>query len=1563
AQALLATYGQQRPQDRPLWLGSIKSNFGHAQAAAGVAGVIKMVMAMRHETLPRTLHVDAPSTHVDWSAGAVSLLTEPIPWARSDRPRRAGISSFGISGTNAHLIIEEAPSVARSESAGHGAFRGEDASCAQIPSSGQTPAPAQNEPSVLTTPDALPWLLSARGADVLHEQAEHLCARVRDEPELEARDVGYSLFTGRSAFPNRAVAIGGGRVELLAGVEALSAGRPAPGVVQGELRPGGDRLAFLFTGQGAQRVGMGHELYQDSSVFKDALDEVCERLDGPLGHSLQEVMFTGTHDSSLDLGGGPSEGLLDQTMFTQAGLFALEVSLFRLLEHWGVRPAYLLGHSIGELAAAHVAGVFSLEDACKLVAARGALMGALPTGGAMVAVQSSEQEARELLAGYEQQVALAAVNSPSAVVISGDEEAVLELAEVWRQRGAKTKRLQVSHAFHSPRMDGMLERFARVADGLSFSEPRIPIVSNLTGEPLSAAQACDPGYWVKQVRETVRFADSVRWLSEHGVASFLELGPDGVLSAMSADCRERYTEDGTTTAVSLLRGNGMPESRSLLGALAAVWVHGADVDWSRAFEGSGARQVSLPTYAFRPERHWVSVSAIGAGDLSAAGMGAIDHPLLGATLALADGHGSLLTGRISLAAHPWLKQCGGAEMVSLSAAVLLELALRAAEELGCELVAELALKAPLPLGAGEPLQLQVSVGELDPDGVRQVEIRSRRQGGEDGLQAEEPWTLHAGGKLRASADRAGEVQLPEQQKADATFSGSWPPPGAEAVDLHANSTIDGALSEPEIAPDTVTAGLQALWRRGEETFAEIQLPRDPEEQTGPFGLHPLALIHALSAIDESNQGESRVPSAFGGVSLQCAGTMRLRVHISPLGEHEQSLVFTDEYGAPVASLGSLATRTLSAQELTSVSESHEHGESLLRVEWSEVPLSHQPIDGEWAVLGRGQAVEQARSGIGGSLAVHEHLSSLAESIAHGAPVPKVVLAPVAQDVLDAEDAESVHRELGALLGLLQEFLADERLAGSRLVVLTDRAAAIDEHDDVPGLASAATWGLVRSAQMESPGRLLLVDCDGQDVSWAALPGALALDESQIGLRRGVAWCPRLVRMAEPDDGLARVSFDPEGTVLITGGTGGLGLLVARHLVVEHGVRRLILGSRRGIAAEGAVELQRELSALGAQVEILACDVVDRDVLAGVIEAVPASHPLRGIVHVAGTIEDGVVDSLAPEQLDRVLAPKLDAALHLHELTKEVDLSAFVLFSSAAGTLGKAGSSNYAAANAALDALAERRRGQGLPALSIGWGLWAQASDISAGLREIDRLRMARAGVGALSSEEGLRLLDLACRADVAHAIAARLDSAALGAMVQADMLPPLLRELAHKSAPRVPRGRSGSLQRRLLRVSEGERERVALEAVREEVAAVLGHGSATRISPQLTFKELGFDSLTALELRNQLSLISGLRLPATLVFNHPTTESVAGYLSQRLARGSKPQSVSVNDELERLALAISAATLGESERDAVQTRLYALASEMGGQRRGAEGATVVEEIESASAEEIIELIDTQLGAS
>ncbi len=1498
-QALMGTYGRARPEGRPLWLGSVKANFGHAQAAAGVAGVIKMVEAMRWGRLPRTLHVDRPSSKVDWSAGAVALLTESIDWPEHGEPRRAAVSSFGISGTNAHVILEAPPS--SKPTAGEPRATASDGGDARA---------ANDAPAVFESPPVLPWVLSARSEGALVAQASRLSARVSGDPALGAADVGLSL-AGRSAFEHRAVVLGRDREELLAGVSVLT--QPGiefeTGVVSGTASRGA--TAFLFTGQGAQWVGMGAGLYRSSPVFRAAFDDACALFDEGLGRSLREVVF-----------GGAGVGLLDRTMFTQAALFAVEVALFRMLERCGVRPDFVIGHSIGELAAAHVAGVFSLRDACRLVLARGRLMGELPGGGAMVALQASEVEAAELTAGRETRVSLAAVNGPSSVVISGDEDVVLELAGEWEARGRKTKRLSVSHAFHSPRMDAMLERFAELAGGISFAAPRVTVVSNVTGEPLTAELACSAEYWVRHVREPVLLASGLRWLEEAGATRLLELGPDAVLAVAAREC-----VGPAVVAVPAMRRE-RPEVATLLRGVGELWVNGASVEWAALYEGSDAKTAPLPTYAFQRERYWLTRPATGS-DPTALGQQATAHPVLSAAVTLAEDRGSLFTGRLALDTHPWLADHLVMGSVLVPGAALLELAGHAGARVECEEVAELNLEAPLVLQQGEAVAIQVTVGALEESGQRPVEVHSRReQPSESGALPEQRWTRHASGHVRAS----GEVH----ERSVEELVEPWPPTDAEPIEVE---EFYGYMTELGFDYGPAFLGVERVWLRGGEVFAEIRLPSGLDESAPAYAIHPALLDAALqtaASLDRSEGGQDRglrVPFAFTNADIRGAapgGLLRTHIVAAPsegvgragedtLGGSAVSLTIATERGELVTSLEMLV-RPISQGDLAAVSAS---GEARYRLDWTPLP-DPSPEEAPDAAI-----VDLADLGMASALDAEDGLLDAAHAAAHRA------------------------------LELVNEWIADGDSSASRIVLATRGAVEARPGEmAIAGLAQSPVWGLVRSAQAENPDRITLVDTDGSDASLALLNRVAALQEPQLAIRDGVVLAPRL-RRAEPP-GAPGESPDPpspaDGTVLITGASGTLAGHLARHLVTDHGARHLLLASRRGPGAPGADELRRELEELGASVRIEACDVADRDALAELLAGIPGEQPLTAVFHTAGVLDDGIVGSLTPQRIDTVFAPKLDGAWHLHELTAHVDLAAFVLFSSAAGTLASPGQGNYAAANTFLDALAAYRAARGLPATSIAWGLWEAPGGLGAALGEADRSRMQRTGIGTLPTAQALALLDSALRAGETLTIPVALDLGVLRAHAAAGALPALLSGLVRAPARRAPAG-GESLGRRLAGVAPAERADLLLELVRDHVAAVLAHPSGASIDAERTFLELGLDSLAAVELRNRLNLATAMKLPATLIFDYPTTTKLAGHLLERLSVEEEQPTVSLEREFERVQATLVSLAPEHPQRRRISARLQGLLA------TAAPPAADSGDLRQAAAEEVFALIDEELGES
>ncbi len=1711
AQALLASYGQNRTE--PLWLGSIKSNMGHTQAAAGVAGVIKMVLAMRHELLPATLHVDEPSPHVDWSAGSVSLLTEAQPWP-AGRTRRAGVSSFGISGTNAHVIVEAAP-----------------VESARVVERPKLPM--------------VPWVISAKSAVALGSQAARLAEQVRDRDELDVADVAWSL-AGRTNFEHRAVVVGGDRDQLLAGLDELTTGQVVS-VVRGTATSGG-KTVFVFPGQGSQILGMGMGLHAAYPVFAEAFNAVVGELDRHLLRPLREVMW------------GHDENLLNTTEFAQPALFAVEVALFRLLESWGVHPDFVMGHSIGELSAAHVAGVLSLENAAVLVAARGRFMQALPAGGAMIAVQATEEEVRPLLAP---EVGIAAINGPASVVISGAEDQVTAIAAQLRADGRRVHQLAVSHAFHSPLMDPMIDEFGTVAAGLAIGKPTIPIVSNLTGQP-AGDDFASVAYWKRHVREAVRFADSVRFVHSAGGNRFLEVGPSSGLTASI----EELLPDAPVIAMSALRKD-RPEPATLTNAVAQGFVAGMDVDWRGAI--GKANFVELPTYAFERRRFWLSADG-AAVDAAGLGLAASEHALLGAVVELPASGGVVLTGRLSPGTQGWLADHAVGGVVLFPGAGFVELAIRAGDEVGCGVVDELNLAAPLVLPAAGSVAVQVVVGGpvgVPPacggeSGARAVSVFSRAEAGSG-------WSLHAEGVLRAAS---------LQPSADLSV---WPPVGAVPVDVG-----DGyeRLAERGYGYGPAFRGLTSMWRRGDEVFAEVTLPADAGVSVAGFGVHPVMLDAALHAVilasdsGELAEGSMLVPFSWQQVSLHAAGAAAVRARIVPVGESAVSIELADGLGLPVLSVASMVARPVTDQQLLAA-VSNSGPDRLFEVVWSaQRSTSVQPVSVcAW-----------------GTTELDDAAAVVFES------------APVGDDVVG-----EVYAATRAVLPVLQSWLARE--AAGTLVVATRGAMALPG-EDVTDLAGAAVWGLVRSAQTEHPGRIVLVDAEGP-LDDEAVAVVLAAGEPQVLLRGATVYTARVhgsravggllvppvdgpwrlgmssygtfenlrleripdadapllpgqVRVAlsaiaanfrdvmialglypdadavmgieasgviietSSEDGrfaigdrvmglfpdgtgtiattdqrllvkmpagwshtaaatatvvfatafyalvdLARVkpgqrvlvhaaaggvgmaavqlarhlglevfatasrgkwstlramgfdddhisdsrslefedkfravtggrgmdvvldslagdfvdaslrlvaaggvflemgktdirdsgviaeehpgvryrAFDlfeagPEriqqmldelaglfgddvlrplpvtrfdvrrapaalrylsqarhvgkvvmtlpdawlaGTVLITGGTGMAGSALARHVVSRHGAQNLVLVSRRGLDAPGAAELVTELGATGAHVQVVACDAADREALAKVIADIPVQQPLSGVIHAAGALDDAVISSLTPDRVDAVLRAKVNAAWNLHELTRDLDVSAFVMFSSMAGLAGASGQANYAAANSFLDGLAVYRRAQGLPAMSLAWGLWDQASAMTGALGAADRARFGRDGIVAMSSDEALDLMDTALIVDEPFLLPAHIDLAALRVKFDDGTLPPMFVDLINIPTRRqvddslaAAKSKSALLQR-LEGLPEDEQHAVLLDLVRSNIATVLGNSSPEAIDPDRAFQELGFDSLTAVEMRNRLKSATGLALSPTLIFDYPNSAALAGYMHRELVGTSEQQ--------------------------------------------------------------------------
>ncbi|MEV3860547.1 type I polyketide synthase [Streptomyces sp. NPDC050095] len=1790
AQALLATYGQDRSGEQPLWLGSLKSNIGHTQAAAGVGGIIKMIMAMRHGVLPRTLHVDAPSSHVDWSAGAVELLTEARPWQPDGRPRRAGVSSFGASGTNAHLILEEAP---QGEPAPEPAPECQTASEAG-------PAPAQEPaPDPVNLPDGLvPWVLSARSEQALRAQAQKLRAYVTDRDGLDGLDglvdIGRSLVATRARFDHRAVVIGRDRDELLSALTALGEGTEAAGEVHGVAREL-DGCVFMFPGQGSPWAGAAKPLYEAFPVFARSLDEICARFDAHLPFALKPLLLS---DEPADP---------ERTDIAQPALFTLQVSLYRLVAQYGPRPDRLIGHSVGEIAAAHVSGVLDLDTATKLVAARGRVMQTVTERGAMLAVRACEARIQPLLDAYDR-VGIAAVNGPESVVVSGLREHVHALRDRLVAEGTSAKLLPVDHAFHSPLMDPVLDEFAAALDGLPGDGGlTIPIVSTRLGREATLGELTSVAHWVDHVREPVRFYDAVEQARAAGAQIFLEVGPGATLASMTA---EAFAAEGVDDVLVLSASRrDRPAARALLGALAGLHVHGGPVDWHAVF-GTGP-VVDVPTYAFQRQHYWLDLlSGMGSADVASAGLAAPGHPLLGAVVEHPGTDEVVFTGLWSLRTHDWLADHAVFGAVVVPATAHLDLALSVGDHVGCAAVEELTLEVPLILPDSGDVQVRIVVGAQDETGRRGIDVYSRSgadgddgDGGADGAQTAD-WVRHARGTLAARTEAGPEAAGARAD--DARALAAWPPAGAERIGIDA---LYDTFADAGFDYGPAFRGLREVWRSGDDLFALASLPQDEGGPAdGGFVVHPALLdtvLHAAVAggFIEVTGEQGWMPFSWSGVDLAAACGPDVRVRLRPSGEGVVSLTIADAHGRALAHIGALTFRPASAEQVRAARGGQQ--QSLYEVRWRPVQSGgSESRAGRFGVLG-------TRDGLAGRLAAAGDdgvalYTSLDDALAGEVPGQ---LALFLDDFVtaDADPLTAVGDAGKRVLDWAQRFLADDRAAGSKLVVLTRLAFDTGAGERVESLPGASVWGLVRSAQTEHPGRFRLVDLDDDAASWARLADALALGEDQLALRRGELLVPRLApaapadhrlpapaddahrlgipdkgtlenlvwvpspEVAEPltsgqvriavraaglnfrdvtialglvdrtaidaglgsegagvvlevaDDvpglapgdrvtgifsgsfgrvavadhrmltpvpdgwsfadaasmpctfltayyalfevmklkkgqrilihaaaggvGMAAVQLarhvgaeiyataspakwpalraqgiddehlsssrdlefaekflrtsggrgvdvvlnslahsfvdasltllpeggdfiemgktdirDPErvaadhpgvdyrafdlyasgpetiegmfravmrlfadgavrlspvsvrdirdarrtfremsqgrhvgklvfdlgddlggGTVLVTGGTGGVGSVVARHLVAERGVRSLLLTSRRGPAADGAAELVADLEGAGATVRVVACDVADRAAVAELLTDLPGRYPLTAVVHAAGVLADGTVESLTGDSVDRVLHAKAGGALTLHELTREHTLSAFIEFSALAGQLGNAGQANYAAANGFLDGLAAQRRAAGLPGTSLCWGWWEQSDGMAGTLDQADLSRLRRMGIAAMPTTEALALFDAATALDQAVLVPARVDLTALRGR-GGDELPPLLRDLVDSGRPR--RGRTAAakssggpgLAARLAALSADEAAAATLDWVREQVALVLGHTSGAVVDVDQAFTTLGFDSLTAVEVCNRLSSATGLRLASTLVFSYPTPRELADHL-------------------------------------------------------------------------------------
>ncbi|MFF7972345.1 SDR family NAD(P)-dependent oxidoreductase [Streptomyces sp. NPDC007905] len=1439
--ALANVFGPDRPADRPLGIGSLKSNIGHTQAAAGIGGVIKTVLALGHAHMPASLHAEHLTDHIDWTGSGLRVQSAGQAWPRTeDRVRRAGISAFGISGTNAHVVLEEAPE----------------------PSNESSPA----EP---TAPRPTLFPLSARSLPSLHGQAARLLGALEARPELPLPAVAATLAHHRTHFDHRAVVQTSDRTQLLDALRTLADGHPDPDLTAGPRQgtPAG-KLAFVFPGQGSQWAGMARDLLDRDPVFADELDR-CDAALRPFTEWSVAAVLRGED-------GAPS---LDRVDVVQPALFAVMVSLAAVWRARGVRPDAVIGHSQGEVAAACVAGALSLNDAAAVVALRSQALTGLSGTGTMAVIALPHTEVLAALDGLAGHVSVAAVNSGRATVVAGAVEPLEDLLTGLEARQVFVRRLDVDYASHSAQVEPIRALILEDLDGVTTYPTDVAWYSTVTGEPVTEELAAD--YWYTNLRETVRFAPTVERMLADGYRHFVELSPHPSLLTALRTVGEDTGHD--LTAVGSLRRDE-DGSACLDRGAAELHVHGRRIDWRRLVPDGDI--ADLPTYAWDPRRHWTEPETAAGGP---ALFDRAAHPLLGIQLQSADDTRWTFRNEWSPATADWLADHTVFGRTVVSGTTLMELcraALAVARPDAAADVTDLLLLNPLVLPGSGTVEVSVEVVTAGP--VPEITVHSRPRG-----QDAPGWTLHA--TASAAEPTALTAGRPPQ----------WPDTAEEAWTAQ---TYDRLAALGLGYGPAFQAVRSAVTTGDGELLARLRLPSTARDVADPYPVHPALLdaaLHVAAALGPAD-GRALLPVAVGRSVLPPGGTDRLTAQVRRTGGSGTDLTLDvalwDADGLPAGRLEHVRLRAVDPADLDAGSENARH---LYEVAWAEV--TEEPAtapDATWAVSGDGAdpRVEAALRGL-------DRREPGADIVVRFWPRPAA----------EEEPARAAHEAAAAALAELQHLIAlCEEQAPTRTLWVTRGAVAASDGDPVPGYAQSVLWGLVRSARAEHPDLgLTLLDLDadlGPDLVDGDLVTALGAaaglaDEPELAFRGGKLFAPRLVRArpattsrAAEDAGPPHPAFPTDGTVLITGGLGAVGRHIAR-LLAEQGVPRLLLTARRGPDDPRAAETVTELAALGAAAEVVACDVTDPAAVAGVIARAGEESPLRGVVHCAGILDDGVTAQLTPERLARVLRPKVDGALHLHRLTADAPLDLFLLVSSAAGVVGNAGQGNYAAANALLDQLAHRRRALGLPGVSVSFGAWA-GEGLAAAHADLDR--MARLGHRALTPDQGRDLVALALRRGAPHLVAWALDlprlraSDATGGALWRSLLPP----------PRSTADAGDALADRLARLPESERAERVLALVRDEASRALGLRSAESVRADQPLRDLGMDSVTAVELRNRIGARLGTRLPATLLFDHPTADRLAAYLltgvlgrTSRTVRSAHPTAPAPDEPIAIVAMA------------------------------------------------------------
>jgi acyl transferase domain-containing protein len=1458
-----------RDAGRPLRIGSVKTNFGHTEAASGLAGLLKVVLSLDHETIPPHLHLRQPNPSIPWDRLAIEVPTCAAPWPRGARVRRAGVSSFGFSGTNAHVVLEEAP--ART-----------------------VHAPATAAPVVVA--------LSARTEPALRELAGRYAEFV-EGGEASLADIAVTAGAGRTHHGLRAAVVASTHAELAKTLHDRAAGASAPMVFSGTVRAGErPRVAFVFTGQGAQYPGMMRGLYDNEPVFRDVVDRADAMLGTSRGRRLLDVLYPA--DDAAEA--------LAQTGYTQPALFAVEVGLAELWRSWGVEPAMVLGHSVGEFAAACIAGALSFEDAFTLVAERGRLMQALPRGGAMAAVFAGTSVVEPLLVGRGGRLALAAVNGDDETVISGDERDVDSVIAELATTAVQARRLDVSHAFHSPLLDPMLDAFERAAAATTPLPGRIALVSNVSGRVLGADEPLDAGYWRRHAREPVRFAACVRTMLAAAPTVILEIGPHPTLLSMIA----RDAGASRTSLIGSVRRGG-DDLREMATALARLHVAGVAVRWDRPVGHRGGRRIPMPTYPFQRTRYWKTLAAPGTTEA------ADGHPLLGTRVDLASTPTVTIWSRdISLETHPWIADHAVQGTPILPATAYVEMAIAAASAaLGMERVrvSEIHNLSPILLLPGVRRRVQATL-QRHADGSASFSVHGQPASTRNTPEEQGVWIEHMSAKLHHMLDEPAQPldRAAVSARCDERLDG-----GAFYAEMHARGNQWGPRFR----------GTKAIRFGRREAIARIEVPDGIVAELDRYRFHPAvsdASGHVLAALVAARVTDSRSRAALIGEGVSEARLHR-RPGPGPLWAH--AVLRDDDPGAPNIAVGDVRVYdeagALVSEALGARLWYLEEGAVAPRLgvpdEWFHVvgwecqPTpsersetdSDSDRDGAWIVYAdrEGVAAELARLrrargdqtilveagqhyGFGDGRATVRP----ADAGDHARLLSAVPGASAVVQLWGGERHQSAGtlalgpEALPAIARAIRDASSRRRL---RLWCVTRDAQAVQSTDSCDGLWSAGLWGMGRSLAAEAGaswgGLIDIAKDDSAETAARLLHAEISgkSTENLVAFRGGQRYVARLAPRPTPGNSVEPFAADPKGTYLVTGGLGGIGSVIAEWLI-QRGARHLLLVGRSSLPPSdrwgslsdddpdrGSIAVLERLTAAGARVEYVPLDVTDEAALQACVRRRydAGEPPIAGIVHAAGTLHfQGVADETV-DSVRMATSAKTIGAWALHRLALDASIRCFVLCSSTSTMLDSPLLGAYAAGNAFLDALAQHRRSRGLSALSVNWGTWSEVGMATRAAGVGSRAMLA--GVGAIRNAAGLAALgELLQSGDVRTAVMP-VDWAAFARAYPAIASAPFLAARAGVGATSA--GSTGTNLPDPERWRAAGREAVLAEA-REylvgRVAEVLGlaRGDVDPARPLVSF---GFDSLMAVQLRNRIELEVGVSVPMMRFLHGPSIEGLA----------------------------------------------------------------------------------------